>query len=623
MLSNVELKYNSDYLHAVPLTEKSYSTQISVSKLYIAYCIGNVVIVRKQTNNCKDNHLIYTGHKFPTTAVEISPSGVFAASADESGCVKIWFLDDGWAKFTHQVLESKILGIHWNEKSDRILVYGFGGKRGFARYVSWDTSNTMGEVIGMTKNVICGDITKSKPYYYLAASEDLSLRVYSGNNPTKKYINTNHTKYICNAKFSPSGKKFAIGGLEKKLVIYETESGNLIKSYEKDDELSHKGGIIGIQWLTEDILATCSLDHTVKVWDLSKEINKTLYPINVNEIATSENHVQCGIAKANEFLISINLDGSLNLWSIKSFLETNDINSFSEYPERTIHGHQNSISHVLYNYSQKKLYSSDVSGRIIIWDHDKNTSSLKIFKNDLKSLKFDKSERYLYGLTVEGSLTVYDTDLNVITANYYEKENPIGLCIGANGQTIICFSNKLLLIDANIVLKENKFKHTAQCVELNTETNEIYIGDSEKGVIYFYDASTLEFIKEINFHHHFSVSNIKVSNSGKLVASADSNKSILIWDPLTNKIISDKLYFHTTRVYGICWNKDDSLLVSVSLDNQAIIWNMTDYSRINMFPVLDVKIALTCCFYGEERVIVVGGHNCSPKLIPIDQKVTN
>lgn len=358
--------YNNFYLGAVPSTEKTFRTQLSVSadNSLLAYCVGNVVVVRKQANDLKDGIIIFNRHKSKTTCVDIAPNGVFAASCDEQGNLKIWFLDDGTEKFSFPALSNKILGVHWNDKSNRILIYGLGGNKGYARYVSWDTCNSMGEITGMTKNSICGDIKMTKPYYAVVASEDLSFRIYTGNNLMPKFVNKDHKQYICNVKFSPSGDKFVTVGLDKRISFYETETGNFISEFAKDFEGQHTNGIIGVVWLSDSIIATSSMDKTVKIWDINSKANTTLRVESKEKESTSDDEMQSGLALGKDYIISLSLNGTLNLWSLSKFKENGTIESFSELPDKRIFGHQAHINLVRYNFTQKKLYSADITGRI-------------------------------------------------------------------------------------------------------------------------------------------------------------------------------------------------------------------------------------------------------------------
>jgi WD repeat-containing protein 1 (actin-interacting protein 1) len=120
----------------------------------------------------------------------------------------------------------------------------------------------------------------------------------------------------------------------------------------------------------------------------------------------------------------------------------------------------------------------------------------------------------------------------------------------------------------------------------------------------------------------FPISTIKSSFSGKLVASTDINKTILVWNAVTKEVYADNFHFHSARVYSLSWNKSDTLLVSSSLDNSAIVWDIEAKKRINTFPSIDNSVATTTCFYGSDREFVAGGASCSPRIIPVDQDVT-
>lgn len=358
--------FNSKYLAAVPSTEKTFRTQMSSSPdgSLLAYCVENIVIVRKQDNNLKGDVVIFKGHKCKTSCVDIAPNGVFAASGDEQGNLKIWFLDDGFEKYSFQCLSSKILGVHWDETSKRILVYGYAGQKGFARYVSWDTCNSMGEITGMTRNVICGDIKRSKPYYAVVASEDLSIRVYNGNNLKPAYNIKTHTKFICDVKFSPKGDRFAVVGLEKKISIYKTETGELLDEITKNNESQHSNGISSVIWLNENCIATCSMDKTGKIWDLN-ENEKKCHTLSVcSKDSTSDSGMQCSIILGKDYLISLSLNGTFNLFDLGKFKENGKYDNFETSPTKFIYGHQNHVNLVKYHNNLKRLYSSDNSGRI-------------------------------------------------------------------------------------------------------------------------------------------------------------------------------------------------------------------------------------------------------------------
>lgn len=105
------------------------------------------------------------------------------------------------------------------------------------------------------------------------------------------------------------------------------------------------------------------------------------------------------------------------------------------------------------------------------------------------------------------------------------------------------------------------------------------------------------------------------SHDGKLVASGDSAKYIRIWMADTREIYTDEFIYHSSKIYSLCWSKDDRLLVSTALDNGAYLWNVQDKHLVRRFLVVDIDIATCCVFYDDTNSFVIGGHNCSPKRI--------
>ena len=121
----------------------------------------------------------------------------------------------------------------------------------------------------------------------------------------------------------------------------------------------------------------------------------------------------------------------------------------------------------------------------------------------------------------------------------------------------------------------------------------------------------------MNAHNHFGVSCIKVSPCGKSIASCDYNKSVYILNASTKEVVNDKFNFHTSRVYSVDWSSDSKYLISTSLDNCTIHWDVENVKRLRTFSVLDSDLALTCSYFKDNNSFVVGGHNCSPRIISL------
>ncbi|CAG9861270.1 unnamed protein product [Phyllotreta striolata] len=89
--------------------------------------------------------------------------------------------------------------------------------------------------------------------------------------------------------------------------------------------------------------------------------------------------------------------------------------------------------------------------------------------------------------------------------------------------------------------------------------------------------------------HQKSVNSVRWSYSGQYLASADDDANIIIWQlktdniPLLEDDSDDKetwivfkiLRGHKEDIYDLCWSVDNSKLLTGSVDNTAIIWDLT------------------------------------------------
>jgi WD repeat-containing protein 1 (actin-interacting protein 1) len=216
---------------------------------------------------------LFTGHLVKTSAVAFSPSNVFAASGDTEGNLKIWFVDDLTVKKEfNSFLGGQINGIAWSEDSTKLLVYGVGKQ--LARAVNWDAGNNLGEISGHSSKILSGDFRQCRPYKVVTSGEDYQVGLYEGPPFKLKKMNSKvHTNFATGVKFSPNGEVYVSVGYDKKVVSYDFKEGAATILADDKTENNHKGAISGLSWINNNEFVTCSLDKSVKIWDLT---NKTV-----------------------------------------------------------------------------------------------------------------------------------------------------------------------------------------------------------------------------------------------------------------------------------------------------------------------------------------------------------
>jgi WD40 repeat protein len=405
MESTLKTNQSEIYYAPCPYTERAFSSSMAVSPngKWMAYCVGNVVALRS-LEDFKTSK-IYTGHKVKTSAVSFSTHNHFVASGDIQGNIKIFFIDDlSNKKEFNNVLGSKINGIEWNDESNKIFFYG-EGKNALARCITWDTGNNLGDFSGISKVVLGGDMRKIRPYRAATGSEDFQVNFYEGTPFKLSKINKLHTNFVTGIRFSPDSTHFVSVGFDKRIVLYEGKTGIVVATIAEDKmEGNHTMAIIGVCWIDNLTFATCSLDRTVKVWDVTeKKLKYTLYPKDSSSLDIPDSG--CAINTNGKHLISLALSGTFNIWEVSTLAE-------GKLPDKIIDGHQNYISGVVYNKTRNETYSSDISGKVLIWNGEDNTflGRLNNFEKKVVSMNLSSDENSLYTIIFDGTVSNFNLE---------------------------------------------------------------------------------------------------------------------------------------------------------------------------------------------------------------------
>jgi WD40 repeat protein len=386
-------------------TERAFSSNISISSNghWMAHCLGNVIALRSLVDFKTTK--IYQGHKVKTSSAGFSPNGAFVASGDIEGNIKIWFIDDlSLKKEFNKALGGKINGIEWNGESDKLFFYG-EGKNAMARCITWDSGNNLGEIASHSKTILAGDLRKIRPYRVATGSEDFQSNFYEGTPFKFKSMNKEHNNFVTGVRFSPDSSQYVTVAFDKKIVLYDGKDGNVLYTLAEDKSTgNHTMAIMGVCWINDTTIATCSLDKSVKVWDLTEKVCKfTLHPKGKASIGIPQSG--CGINSNGTYLFSLALSGEISVWEI-STLEDGAL------PYKIIDGHQNYISSIVHSKVNNLTFSADTNGKILVWNGNDNEflKTLHVFESKVISMILSKDETTLNVLNYDGNVSSFNIE---------------------------------------------------------------------------------------------------------------------------------------------------------------------------------------------------------------------
>jgi WD40 repeat protein len=309
------------------------------------------VFIRSFSNPAKVE--VFSEHKVNVNCATFSPNGEWVASGDSKGRVFIWAAKSQTVKIVVEI-NKNVVDVQWSADGQRLVAVGDGSDL-FGKTFIWNTGNTVGDLTAHSKIILAGDFKSSRPFRVATASEDGNVNFYEG--PPFK-LSVQHKvhmgRYPTCIRFSPDGNRLVSVGADKKIVLYDSKSGEQLKEIESPD--AHSGSIVDVCWSPDNVeFATASLDKTIKIWHA--EECKNVASLNVSPTPEVEDQ-QVAVLWHSSHLVSISFRGNINFFDRKS----------PSKPKKILRGHQAQICAMGAHKASHTVFTADITGRVMKWE---------------------------------------------------------------------------------------------------------------------------------------------------------------------------------------------------------------------------------------------------------------
>lgn len=560
----------SQILAASPHTERGRPSQLSADPKgeYIAYASGKSVFLRSIDNPSLSKQ--YTAHNFQTTVARFSPSGYYVASGDTSGLVKIWdALECVNTKGEYQITSGRINDIAWDHDSQRIIAVGDGRNR-YGHCITADSGNSVGEICGHALAINSVSIRQKRPLRAATGADDSNVVFFHGT-PFKfaRKLLGLHKGYIYGVDFSPDGNKLISVGADRRIQLYNGESGEPEIEIGKNE---HKGSIFGFSWHYDSKkFVTASADQTVKLWDL--ETGKTVQTWKFNNegkniIINQQVGVVWPATRKDGTIISLNLAGDLSY-----LVEGND------KPIRVISGHNKNISAMgsSHNHNGQTLWTGSLEGKVCSWEVNSGIASVvqgECHKNQI--IAFQSSKEQIYSIGWDDTVRITDIHTNTFREELFKiSAQPRGLAL-AEGRILIIHANGVQIYSKNEFIMEFPTKDYTPTA-IAASRNLVAIGNDLNTVkIFTLDGNhQLTWKKDLHLSRA-PITALSFSENGELLAVGDSAGKIVVYESESWVLKTDRWSAHTARIISIAWNAKGTYLVSGGLDSNIFVWSLQD-----------------------------------------------
>jgi len=611
----------------------------------ILYCCNNLVVYRnlEDWNQCFINP---DSHSKKARVAKFNLNAEFIASGDETGQWDIYgdkmgddgriksSYDDGMKPKACKAINDIAFDGQLKKNDMQILLVGNGKEEKGRRCTACKGGNAS-ILMGASKNLLTCDYTQGtdrkhfkKLYRICAGGEDNTVYLY-GENPAKSGIKLigkfdAHKNYVNCTRFSPDFSQFVSVSSDKKIIIWNSEEGKLLKTLaDGKGKTDHKGSIYSCSYSPDGKrLLTASADKTCKVWNIESGEVEFTYRF-ADKPTKADMQVSC-LWLSDKFMFSVSLSGRINVL---------DPEMKQEKPIRIISGHRRQVQDIAYDSDKNVLYTCDSESQVV------KTECKTMDPVDIKGDPHKETSINYIRMTSDNkafyTVAVNDTVCKTVVGDEEKGDCSMGAktikldgaargCATGNKDAnlfvVATHKKNLYFINDLAITKTVTTKAAATCLALSKDDSLIVIGTGRDGdnSVLIYDTNnpdkpSIE-LKNQQFIRNEVIA-VAITDDNAFLATADKDRAIWIWD-LKNKKFDEPLNkakgmkFHNGQISSIEFGgKDGKQLLSCANDSKIYVWlNPTEGGNENIcMNRAFIGLVKKATFISDTKIAAIGG----------------
>jgi WD40 repeat protein len=498
----------------------------------------------------------YLGHFGPIWCIVFSPDGSTIATGGDDRIIKLWDISTG------QCLNT----LEGHEKGVFSVIFTLDGKT----LISGSTDSTL-----RFWNINSGECTKilseyRSPMKSIGMSPDGSLITTSGYNnaiviweiSTGNRIKTllGHSDWVMSVAFSKQGI-VASGSLDKTIRLWDINQGICIGIL-----AGHTNGLLGVTFVGDgNILASSSVDGTVRLWDISTQQCIKVLQGHTNSINTITANPQ------GTLLVSAGDDFSVRMWNVAN-----------GECVRTLKARINWVGAVAVSpLSSEKLGVIIASGNedrtVRLWNLKGNYRSLIGHTEFIFAVAFSPDGRILASGSADKTIRLWDTATNQCIKVLQAHAGMVtGVTFSPDGRILASssYDRTIKLWDVKTGQLLHTFpEHITMSVSFSPDGKTLVAGSFDE-TVRIWDIETKQCCQTLTGHSYW-VWRVNFSPDGRIVATGcSSDRTIRLWDVKTGECLHI-LTGHQDWIWAVVFNSDGKTLASCSSDSTIKIWDVT------------------------------------------------
>lgn len=534
------------------------------------------------------NRLIYS--------VAISQDGKYIASGSDSEEPKLWDALTGQELYRLGYIEEEYPGINFSTYA--AIDFSNDGKTVIAaNYGAAETYNvvdgTYEDYQEISSYDICNIQYSNDGNYIIVGSVDKTIKLYNAIDFSLVKEIT-HNSELSWVSISDDNSYIAATDYNNKIFVWDSKTGEVIKTFE-----GHNEAIYSVDFSDDGLLlVTASEDSTSVVWDMITGKKLTTFTGHT-EMVTKALFIDGGSS-----VISSSGDASLILW---------DVNSGKTI--KKFEGKTSDILAIDISNNKSFLTTGLNDNKVKIWTLTgyTNVNTIRTKQSLISDICISPDNK---SYTIAGQestvLTLHDLNSGDIIKSFYGHEKDIlSVDISKNGRYIVSSDadGEIILWDIKSGDKIKSFNANygwAGSVKISPDSKFILAGLSREETV-MWDILSGEIVLEIS-QLYSSVYTVDFSHDGKYVASGNFDSQVIIYDTENDNSVINNYHYHSDYISSVAFSPVENIVASADMDKNIFLWDIEKADTICSFPT-NKNIVFSLSFSLDGKYLFSSGQN--------------
>jgi len=412
---------------------------------------------------------------------------------------------------------------------------------------------------------------------------------------------TGHQLQVQRVSFSPDGKILASGSLDQTVKLWDVATGNLLRTL-----AGHTGEVLSVAFSPDGkSLASGGADKTIKFWDVATGREQKLlvgHRTRVTSLAFSSD---------GKLLASGGQDSTVKVWEVTSGRTL-----------ETLAGHLDKVTSLSFSPDNKTLASGSWDYTISLWHigSGKKTRTLKGHSHEVLSVSFSPDGKWLVSGSQDNTLKLWDVASGKALKTLEAHSDAVfSVAFSPDGKTIASGSEdstiKLWNAASGKALRTLKgHSRWVSSVTFSPNGRTLASGGADR-IIRLWDVTKVSDPIQIIGSTCVDVS-LSLSPDGKTIASGSNDSTIKLWNLASGKQLNP-LTGHSDFVTSVAFSPDGQILASGSFDNTIKLWDVSSAKLLRSLKG-HVGWVLSVSFSPDGKTLASASFDKSIKLWEVD-----